>query len=61
MRCGTRPNQSHVLISDAMSSVSAVISDCEGVPGQQSRCTLCNQRLRVDTVILDSGKLSYRM
>ena len=30
----------------AMSSVSALISDCEGVPGQQSRCTPCNQRLR---------------
>ena len=23
-----------------------MISDCDGVPGQQSRCTLCNQRLR---------------
>ena len=30
----------------AMSSASAVISDCDGVPGQQSRCTLCKQRLR---------------
>ena len=30
----------------AMSSASAVISDCDGVPGQQSRCTLCKQPLR---------------
>ena len=30
----------------AMSSASAVISDCDGVPGQQSRCTLCKGRLR---------------
>ena len=30
----------------AMSSDSAVISDCDGVPGEQSRCTLCKQPLR---------------
>ena len=30
----------------AMSSASAVISDCDGVPGQQSHCTLCKQPLR---------------
>ena len=29
-----------------MCSASAVISDCESVPGQQSRCTLCKQCLR---------------
>ena len=29
-----------------MSSASAVISDCDGVPGQQSRSTLCKQPLR---------------
>ena len=30
----------------ATSSASAVISDCDGVPGQQSHCTLCKERLR---------------
>ena len=34
----------------SMSSASAVIGDCsgdcDGVPGQQSRCTLCKQPLR---------------
>ena len=30
----------------AMSSSSAVISDFDSVPSQQSRCTQCNQRLR---------------
>ena len=30
----------------AMSSASAVISDCDGVTGQQSRCTLCKGHLR---------------
>ena len=29
-----------------MSSASAVIGDCDGVPGQQSRCTLCKLPLR---------------
>ena len=38
--------QSRVLSSEAMSSTSAVIGDCDGVPGQQSRCTLCKQPLR---------------
>ena len=27
-------------------AMSAVISDCDGVPGQQSLCTLCKGRLR---------------
>ena len=30
----------------AMSSASAVISDCDGIPGQQSRCILCKQPVR---------------
>ena len=38
--------QSHVLSSDGDSCASAVISDCDSVPGQQSRCTLCKERLR---------------
>ena len=38
--------QSHVLSSEAMSSASAVIGDCDGVPGQQSHCTLCKLPLR---------------
>ena len=38
--------QCRVLSSEAMSSASAVIGDCDGVPGQQSRCTLCKQPLR---------------
>ena len=38
--------QSRVLSSEAMSSASAVIGDCDGVPGQQSRYTLCKQPLR---------------
>ena len=35
-----------VFSSKAMSSVSAVIGNCDGVPGQQSWCTLCKQPLR---------------
>ena len=54
MRCGMQPKifsvanvlQSRVLSSEAMFSASAVIGDCDGVPGQQSRCTLCKQPLR---------------
>ena len=54
MRCGVWPKifsisnvlQSRVLSSEAMSSASAVIGDCDGVPGQQSRCILCKQPLR---------------
>ena len=38
--------QYRVLSSEAMSSASAVIGDCDGVPGQQSHCTLCKQPLR---------------
>ena len=38
--------QSHMLSREAMSSASAVIGDCDGVPGQQSRCTLCKPPLR---------------
>ena len=30
----------------AISSASAVISDCDGVPGQQTHCTQCKERLR---------------
>ena len=33
-------------IAMAMCSVLAVISNCDGVPGQQSRCTLCKGCLR---------------
>ena len=33
-------------VATAMYSASAVISDCDSVPGQQSRCTLCKQPLR---------------
>ena len=33
-------------VAMSMYSASAVISDCDGVRGQQSRCTLCKQSLR---------------
>ena len=33
-------------VAMAMSSASAVIRDCESVPGTQGRCTLCKQPLR---------------
>ena len=39
--------QSQVLSSEEMSSALAVISDCDGIPGQHSCCTLCKQPLRV--------------
>ena len=52
MVCGLKYSESGMFpgatcwLAMVMSSVSAVISACEGVPGQQSRCTVCKQRLR---------------
>ena len=50
--------QCRVLSSETMSSASAVIGDCDGVPGQQSR-TLCKQPLRGTHSHPGQWKVSY--
>ena len=46
-------------VATAMYSASAVISDCDSVPGNRAVVLCASSLLGVHTVILDSGKVSY--